>query len=69
MPFNPRTSGDTPKWRWNSHCNGLLQHIRMFQKDVRNTKHQIDAMNKELDKTNGRYEDQSRWDEYIGLHH
>ena len=40
----------------------------MFQKDLRHTKQQIEAMNKELDKTNGTYEDEARWDEYIGLH-
>jgi hypothetical protein len=68
MPFNPHTAGSTPTTKWSSHCNGLLQHIRMFQKDVRNTKRQIDAMNKELDKSNGKCEDASRWGDYIGLH-
>lgn len=69
MPFNPHTTGETPTEKWSSHCNDLLQHIKQFQKDVRHTKHQIEALNKALDQTNGKFEDTTRWDEYIGLHH
>jgi hypothetical protein len=67
MPCRIQIYGETPAkdYSWSAHCKGTRQSLRKVQKDVGDIKYEIETLNRELDKTNGKYEDECRWYNYV----